>query len=227
MRRIYIPAQAPTDWQYLLADPGKPWRAGYSAWALAHCWQESYGYPQSVQRVFKASGIPIFEAFDPLVVFPEQAVALPGGGRPSQNDAWVLGRSGEDLVSVAVEGKVSEPFGPTVGDWLVAASEGERLRLKYLRELLGLTAAVPVSIRYQLLQRAASAVIEADRFNARHALMLVHSFSQTREGFEDYARFMVLFGAAAHPESIVPAADLGAISLYCGWVTGEERYLNA
>jgi hypothetical protein len=86
---------------------------------------------------------------------------------------------------------------------------------------------VPVSIRYQLLHRAASAVIEADRFNARHALMLVHSFSQTYEWFEDYERFVALFGAVAYSEAVVPVADLGTISLYCGWVTGEERYLKA
>ena len=42
------------------------------------------------------------------------------------------------------------------------------------------------SIRYQLLHRAASAMVEARRFNAAHAMMLVHSFSPSDEWFDDY-----------------------------------------
>jgi hypothetical protein len=36
---------------------------------------------------------------------------------------------------------------------------------------------VPDAIRYQLLHRAASVVIEAERFNASYAVLPVHSFS--------------------------------------------------
>jgi len=43
---------------------------------------------------------------------------LPGGAAASQNDVWVLGEISNGLVSIAVEGKVSETFGPTVGEWL-------------------------------------------------------------------------------------------------------------
>ncbi|MFA7012304.1 MAG: hypothetical protein WC202_05045, partial [Desulfobacterales bacterium] len=45
---------------------------------------------------------------------PEHKVPLPGGSRSSQNDIWVLARSKGQLISIAVEGKVSETFGPTV-----------------------------------------------------------------------------------------------------------------
>jgi hypothetical protein len=40
-------------------------------------------------------------------------------------------------------------------------------------------------------------LIEAERFCAGHALMLVHSFSQTHEWFEDYAAFARLLGCEA------------------------------
>jgi hypothetical protein len=36
------------------------------------------------------------------------------GSKPSQNDIFILARSDTDLVSIAVEGKVDEPFGGMV-----------------------------------------------------------------------------------------------------------------
>jgi hypothetical protein len=51
---------------------------------------------------------------------------LPGGGHPSQNDILVLAKRNKDLVAIAVEGKVSESFGETVGDWLKIESEGKK-----------------------------------------------------------------------------------------------------
>jgi len=43
LSKIYIPTTKPEDWQSLLADPEKHWRKGYSAKALAYCWQEADG----------------------------------------------------------------------------------------------------------------------------------------------------------------------------------------
>jgi hypothetical protein len=49
------------------------------------------------------------------------------------------------------------------------------------------------SVRYQLLHRTASAVIEAERFGARHAVMLVHSFTEENLWFDDFAEFASVF----------------------------------
>ncbi len=59
MNKIYIPATKPEDWKSLLADP-KHWRSGYSAMALAYCWQEANGFPTSIKRVFNKSKIKLF-----------------------------------------------------------------------------------------------------------------------------------------------------------------------
>jgi len=82
------------------------------------------------------------------------------------------------------------------------------------------------NIRYQLLHRAASALIEAERFCAPHALMLVHSFSQTHEWLEDYAAFAKLYGIQAELNTIHFAGDINGKNLYLGWVTGEAEYLS-
>jgi hypothetical protein len=162
-----------------------------------------------------------------LLALPEHQVPLPGGGRPSQNDLWVLARSQTGLISMAVEGKVSEPFGPTVGEWLVNASAGKQRRLAYLRDLLGLPDPVPPHLRYQLLHRTASALIEARRFFAAHAVMLVHSFSQSDEWFADFSDFAETLGASVAKERVAPVPSQTEPTLHLGWVRGGSEYLEA
>jgi len=92
-------------------------------------------------------------------------------------------------VAIAVEGKVDETFGPTVGERRADASDGSTERLAYVLACLGLNG-VPDSVRYQILHRAASAVLVADEYFAKHAVMLVHSFGPTDKWFADFAAFV-------------------------------------
>jgi len=138
MSKVFIPSKSPRDWKGLLAEPDKQWKTGYSAKALAYCWEEAKGFPKSVQKVFSQASYPLFKGMIPLLVLPEYQVPLPGGARPSQNDIFVLAHSNEGLVTITVEGKVNEPFGPTVSEWLKNSSPGKQLRLKFLRERLEL-----------------------------------------------------------------------------------------
>ena len=67
-----------------------------------------------VLAVLTAGG---FADVEMLIGLPEHKVALPGGARASQTDLWVLARTNDDLISIAVEGKVRESFGPTLAEW--------------------------------------------------------------------------------------------------------------
>jgi hypothetical protein len=223
--RVYIPARSPEDWRPLLADPEKHWRARYSAMELAKAWQEANGFPSEVQKAFGNSGIDLFQALEVLLAIPEHQVPLPPeGGRPTQCDLFALARGGSALVAIAVEGKVAEPFGPIVAEWLADRSEGKQVRLRFICDLLGLKIEEVQGIRYQLLHRAAAALIEAERFSASHALMLVHSFSQSHDWFADYATFARLYGVAEPKvDTIIRARRLGDRILYLGWVSGAMR----
>ncbi|CAG9165211.1 hypothetical protein LMG23992_00355 [Cupriavidus laharis] len=160
-----------------------------------------------------------------LLGIPEHQVALPGGSTKSQNDVWVLGKRDGELVSIAVEGKVAEPFDRTVAEWLERETPGKHVRLQFLGKTLGLSE-MPSTIRYQLLHRTASAILEAERFNAAHALMLVHSFSQTHDWFEDYQAFAALFGIEAELNRVHRAKRVGKVTLHLGWVCGSAEYLG-
>jgi hypothetical protein len=225
MPRIFVPSSGPGDWRNLLADPDKHWARRHSARTLAHCWQAADAFPVEIRRVL--SRHPAMADIEPLLIFPEWKVPLPGGPRPSQNDVWVLAKSNTDLVSITIEGKAEEPFDKTLGEWKEDASPGKGARMSYLTEVLGLTAPIPDSVRYQLLHRSASAVIEAERFGARHAAMLVHSFSNRNLWFDDFAAFVSLFGLPAEVGQLVSTTARNNLPLHLGWVRGNERYLDA
>ncbi len=225
MSKVYIPSNNAEDWKQFLADPEKQWRRGFSARTLAHCWQDADGIPNHVKKVLcQATELTDLEA---LIVIPEHQVPLPGGAAASQNDIWVLGRTEKDIVSIAVEGKVSEPFGPTIGEWGPDSSGGKKKRFKFLCSELGLQTKPSENIRYQLLHRTASAIIEAKRFHANQAVMLVHSFSPSNEWFPDYERFVSLFGASAAVDKTVSVGKRSGVWLHFAWVKGEEQYLRA
>ena len=242
MSRIFVPATSADGWQALLADPQGQWRTGFSAKALAYCWQEADDFPPSVRAAFAASGFPLFRDIELLLALPEHKVPLPGGLRASQTDLFALGKTGDELVSIAVEGKVAESFGDLVEDWLeqrAAAEEkrgrprepsaGAQERLKYLCAVVGLPENEASDLRYQLLHRTASALIEARRFNARHALMLVHSFSQADppiwlDDFQTFADRLKCEGAGAG--TLVFVGDQDGIDLYLGWAKGDARFLT-
>ena len=224
MSKFLIPTNSPDDWQQLLAEPTKHWKTGRSAKTLAYSWEEAQGFPAEVYATLSASAA--FEGIQMLLAIPEHQVPLPGGTRPSQSDIWVLGRTESSLVSIAVEGKVDEPFGPTLGEWIAEGSQGKETRLAFLLDQLGLTATPPAEVRYQLLHRTASAIIEAKRYHAKDAVLVVHSFSQAHQWFDDYAAFAMLFGAEVEVNRLISVGDRNGVSLHLCWVCGNSKYLS-
>jgi hypothetical protein len=137
-RLFFCPTKNPEDWHLLLARPEKHWRTGYSAKALAYCWQEAGDFPQSVKKVFRDSGVKLFRDAKLILALPEYKVSLPGGRRASQSDIFILAKGSGQLISIMVEGKVYEPFGDTVAEWRAEGGSGKEKRLNYLCQLLKL-----------------------------------------------------------------------------------------
>jgi len=223
MNPVYVPATKLVDWQKLLAQPEKHWREGFSAMSIATAWHNANGFPGPVAEVFSQSGDP-FRSLVPLIIIPEHKVHLSVDGRPtrnlnpSQNDVWVLAAHGAGLASITVEGKVSESFGPPLSKWLSNSPLGKPQRLDFLKRTIGLERELPGTLRYQLFHRTASAVIEARRFQAKTAIMLVHSFSPLNAGLPDYLAFLDLFGATGEIGKLVNLGTIGGISLHVAWV---------
>jgi hypothetical protein len=224
MPHIFIPTESYRDWQRLLSQPERHWREGYSAMTLARAWEAAPGdFPPEIRAVLESGGEELL-GLRLLLALPEYPVALPGGERPSQTDVMALARGPRGLVAIAVEGKVNEPFGPTLGEKRSAPSPEAALRLSYLLDSLSLPADVPDSLRHQLLHRAVSSLLVAEQFNAPTAVLLVHSFSPEDTGLADFSAFAELFGLRPQPGELVRLGRFGERDLFAGWCRGDLRF---
>ena len=223
MKRIFIPTSSGGDWQRLLAKPDLHWKVGKSAMTLAASWEAAH--PMLPAEIATACGN-IGVAPEYVVAFPEWQVGLPGGATASQTDLLVLARSNRGLTVLAIEGKVDEPLGPTLGEKRSGASPGVMERLAFLHETLGLAAPAPDALRYQLFHRTASALLAAREFGASDAVMLVHSFSPSAQWYEDFVAFAKHLGVNAPKGSIAAVSGRSNPRLSIGWVPGDLRYLE-
>lgn len=217
---IYIPSKSEADWKQFLAQPGKQWKNGYSAKSLATCWQSANGIPEKVKQVFANTNCIDLKDVEMLFGIPEYKVGLPGG-HASQNDLFVLVRTDKEIFPIMVEGKVNESFGPLIIEWKKDMSKGKKGRLDYLCKLLNLTNKNVDNIRYQLLHRTASAIITANKYHCKTAMILIHSFSQVNNSFKEYSDFSNLYNLKAYLDEIIGPVILNGVSVYWGWVKDE------
>ena len=217
----------PEDWQVGLEKPAH-WRTGRSAKALAYSWEQARGFPPEVLVAPNSSGFPTFKDIHFVRGDVEFETALPGSRRGSQSDILVQAISDSSVITMAIEGKVEEGFDKSIGNWRLDATHrsGKPDRLNFLKKRLGLPGQDLRHIRYQLLHRTASALIEAERFGASAAVMLVHSFSQCDKHLEDYLAFVDLFETTGNVDTVSHAGNRNGIDLYLAWVRGEERFLH-
>lgn len=221
MSRILMPSRGPSDWKGLLADPDKHWKRGRSAFETAVSWECAQKTPRGLPAAIAAllDSQQALAGATALVVLPEHKVKLQGGGRASQNDVWALLRAGHDHVSMAVEGKAGEPFGDPVAHWLKDASVGKTARLEHLCGMLGTQHPPDGRLRYQLFHRTASALIEAERFGATHAVMIVQSFADDPVSLADYIAFGTALGVAVARDQLTEVRRATGPSLYLGWAS--------
>lgn len=223
MMKIFVPSSGPDSWRAFLSKPDLHWATGYSARTLAYAWEAAPGLPAEIAAILN----PVFGSVEPLITMPEHKTALPGGSRESQSDVFTVLRHVRGLVACTIEGKVNEPFGPTVAQQMADASPGKVERLSYLCELLGI-ADCPTDVHYQLLHRTASALIEAERFSTADAAMIVHSFSPERRWFEAFERFCAALGCGTvEPGQAVVLTVPDGKRLVLGWACGDPRFLES
>jgi len=220
-----------SKWKKGLADP-KHWKINFSAERLATTWRaRPTDFPDKVTSVFNSNKL--FAGAEFVMGLPEHKVPLRAGGRASQNDIWLLAKVANDFASVAVEGKVHESFDKTLNEWYHQNenTSGRLKRFEYLCKILALQDKCSVdngSLRYQLFHRTASAIIEAENLGIHHALMLVHTFAtdRTRDSFEDYKQFLMLFNVEARRDALLSSDILVGVNrnihLHFAWVEGNN-----
>ena len=83
------------------------------------------------------------------------------------------------------------------------------------------------SVRYQLLHRAASALITGEQYRAAASVLLVHSFSEQNTGWPDYEAFAQLYGVKAEMGTVQLLSSETRIPLFAAWVRGNCAFLQS
>lgn len=205
----------PEDWKTLLTNPDKQWKCCCSAKMLATCWMQNGGndFPKDIKSI-------LGENYEMLIAIPEYNVKLKSKGRSSSNDLFVLAKDNDGLVVIMIEGKVKEPFDCPIKKWNKGGN-GRVERFKFLANKLGIDTDIKKydDIYYQLFHRTASAIITAENFYAKKAIMLIHSFCENDTGFSEYKKFAEILNVP-NPEinKIYHCKNLSSIELEIGWI---------
>lgn len=217
LSRIHVPLLKPEDVIPHLGKGELHWRDGYSAKAVCTSWFSANDIPTAVRNVLDQAEE--FRGAQLLDAWLERCTHLPWGkGNPSQTDLLAVLRARDGLAVLGIEAKVKESFGPVVRDWLAEGGANKAERLRGLCDLLGIEPDAAMMLRYQLLHRTAAAFLEAKRYDARHAAMVVQSFCPDRTGLGDFRAFAEVAGfGSVEADGISQAKELASVSVRIGW----------
>lgn len=225
MKRIFVPTQTGSDWQRLLAKPTIHWRAGRSAMTAAACWEAAGDrLPPEMSSLLDGTNDANLLNLRLVAAIPEWEVPLPGGSRSSFTDVLALARNEAGLCAIAAEAKAGEPFGPTVAEKCVDASGGQLERLEHLQSRLGVR--FDPTVRYQLLHRTVSAILTAEEFHAKTAIMMVHAWNATDDQRRDFGEFMKAMDARLIAPGVACVDRFLAPRLYLAWCEGNPEFAS-
>ncbi len=177
-----------------------------SAKECAQAWFRSGapGVPAELVTLFQQH--PLTDGLEITSVLPELETKLdtfPGKGRV--HDVVALGDGPAGRMLVAIEAKVRETFGPTVGEAYAAGSQrrgsNAPKRIEQLvRAVLGRDVEDARELRYQLVHAVAGTLIQARAEGAKLAVFVVHEFVRDdvviTDNHADLMAFLAALGGA-------------------------------
>lgn len=195
------------------------WKKGRSAYELATAWMTAGTVPPAVRAVLDQS--PAWHNAELLEAIFERETDLGSRGRPSQTDLLCIVRLPSGNAILGIEGKVDEPFGSKVEDWLKDDIAGtRRVRLQGLCTTLAVDPAAMGPLYYQLFHRTCAAIYEAKRFGYTRAAMVVHSFSAEKAWFAEFVAFTHAIGMPiSKPGHFSPDHICDGVAMNIGWVS--------
>lgn len=220
LTRIAVPLLQAED---VIPHLGKPthWKQGRSAKAVADSWFQANDIPPRVRAVLDRS--PELRGAELVDAWLERCTDLGDRrGSASQTDLLAILGIGDRLAVMGVEAKVTESFGPLVSEWIGDGGEGKDDRLRRLCALLGFDRNSVGDLRYQLFHRTAAAILEARRYRATKAVLMVHSFCPDATGLADFSAFFERMGVSGVGRDLVGGpVRVGEVHLWVGWA-GDE-----
>lgn len=218
LTRIAIPLLKPED---VIPHLGKAthWKQGHSAKAVADSWFKANDLPPRLRAVLDQS--PDLREAELVDAWLERCTDLGDRrGTASQTDLLAVLGLGDELAVMAVEAKVTESFGPLVSEWLREGGVAKTDRLHRLCALLGFDPGSVGDLRYQLFHRTAAAILEARRYRAKKAVLMVHSFCENAMGLPDFLAFFERMGMVdAGRDALSKPRQIADVRLWIGWTS--------
>ena len=216
------PLSGPEDAIRLLGRHAAAGAARHAVYETAHSWFDAQDLPAAVRATLESD--PTYAAAELLKVFFE---------KPSEFDASAPNHTGvlavlkirSGLAVVGIEGKVSEPFGDYVFQWN-DGSPGRATRVAASLKQLGMADDIAGGLRYRLIHRTVTTLLEAQTIGAREAAMLIQSFGHDHApaGFVDLQMFSAVIGAPiADTGMLSPPVELDGVRMRLGWSVSERR----
>lgn len=216
--RISVPLKVAEDVKKHLGHSSH-WKQGRSAKSVADCWFQANDLPPAIRAVLDQS--PTFAHAKLLDAWLERKTDLEDGrASHSQTDLFAMLAVGEELAALGVEAKVDESFGQIVTEWLADGSAGKQTRLEKLCTLFSVDPQSIGHLRYQLFHRTAASMIEAKRYRARKAVMIVQSFCPNATGLSDCQVFFEALGMPGlERDKLIGPKSFDGVELWVGWAT--------
>ena len=203
-------------WRELLADPPAPdWNAEVVAARLLEMWASGGGYVEPLRSAFAGTD---FESFEPVLAIPQYEVSMPGGRVPGHNDLCLLGRIGPDEALIMAHGKLDARPGEHLDEWLHNPSPAKLRRIGFLQDVLSLPDNLSETINYQVLNRVASAYVEAQRQGIPHAASVITVFGTANGWMEEYGEVVGYLGLTCEPGRIQRVTGRTDPTLWVGCV---------
>jgi hypothetical protein len=173
------------DWEkHAPPQEATQWKDGRSARELAKAWFPVPGQmeiPAEFQVLLDSSPMTAGVSLEKAV--PELETRFDDcGGKGHHSDLAVWGKVGLNRVTICVEARTDEEFGPLAGEYVVkrardkpASRVPERFSL-LCEGLMGYQSDVVNRLRYQLFTAVAGTLVEASKYDADIAVLVIHEF---------------------------------------------------
>ncbi len=194
------------DWQGIAGE--KNWVPTRSAYELACAWHAAQGLPSGIRTSLDNSGHEELKGVNVELCLVEKPVFLNTHHAPSMTDVMAYGHNAAGSpVLIGVEGKADEVFGPRVAAWVRgdnkqpvpggSPSPSRLKRLKFLGKHLGHEIDTNSELRYQLLHRTVSVVLEAQLHGAAVGVVVVQAFGpESADNWHDFEAFLEWLGCS-------------------------------
>ena len=177
-------------------------------------WRAADGFPPEIAQLLRSHEATRSATL--LLAIPEHRVRLAGGVWAAPADLWALARTPRGLLSIVVGTDGAEPAGATARASQSACEHEQTDRA--VRSLLEIDRESERAIGSQLFHRTACALIEARRFFAATAAVIVHSFGARADSFLEFQSFArQMGGLLQRPGELTRVPPREGIDLFLGW----------